>query len=52
MQVKDASKSAALANNTLPFQIFKVIDKNGNEIGKPLPIFKVEKVQRHRRPSQ
>ena len=46
MQVKDASKSAALATNTLPFQIFRVIGKDGNEIGKPLPIFKVEKVYR------
>jgi len=44
MQVKDASKSTVLTSNAQPFQIFRVIGRDGLEIGKPLPIFMVEKI--------
>lgn len=44
--MKEQSHSSALRTLAMPEQIFKVIDKDGRDVSKPLPIFKVEKMAR------
>jgi len=48
MQTKETESQAVATPSTAasPYQIFRVIGRDGKEIGKPLPIFKVEKVVR------
>lgn len=45
-KLKQARK-ISMENSCLPQQIFRVIGPDGREIGKPQPIFKIEKVQRN-----
>lgn len=43
--MKETAK-LSMSYNQYPLQIFRVIGPNGQEIGKPTPIFKIEKVAR------
>ena len=44
-QMKETEKRS-LTQNTIPMPIFRVIGRDGKELGKPVQIFKIEKVVR------